>query len=65
MSKQDLIAAIRQHNRTATPDFLVHFDEAALQTYLARLTTLNGQRGRDTGWVRTGAAPAVTERACV
>lgn len=64
MSKQDLISAIREHNRSAAPDFLLGFDEDALHTYLQRLTTLNGQRGRSTAWVRTGPAPAHMARAC-
>ncbi len=64
MSKQDLISAIREHNRSATPDFLLTFDESALHTYLQRLTTLNGHRGRTTAWVRSGPSPAIVTREC-
>lgn len=64
MSKQQMIDLIRQRNRSASSEFLVKFDEEALRTYLRRLTTLQGHRGRTTSWVRQGAAPASITRAC-
>jgi len=64
MSKQQMIEMIRERNRSASSDFLVRFDEDALRNYLQRLTTLQGNRGRSSVWVRTGIAPASTTRAC-
>jgi hypothetical protein len=37
MSKRELIDAIRQHNRTATPEFLARFAESDLKAYLERV----------------------------
>lgn len=62
MSKQQLIEAIREHNRSATDDFLVSFDEAALSNYLHHLQFKTGPRGSSTCWVRTGETPAVVSR---
>jgi len=64
MSKQQMIEKIRERNHSASSDFLVKFDEEALRNYLQRLTTLQGQRGRSSVWVRTGIAPAAITRAC-
>ena len=64
MSKQQMIDLIRQRNRSASSEFLVKFDEEALQTYLQRLTTLQDHRGRASVWVRQGIAPATITRAC-
>ena len=64
MSKQQMIEAIRMHNRSAKPDFLIHFDEQTLDSYLRRLTTLHDHRGKETGWVRQCVTPAVTARLC-
>lgn len=64
MSKQQMIEQIRERNRSASNDFLVKFDEEALQNYLQRLTTLQGHRGRSSVWVRKGIAPASVMRAC-
>lgn len=60
MSKQQIIEAIRQHNRSAEVDFLISFDEQVLQTYLQRLRTLVG--GRGSVWVRRGETSAVVTR---
>ena len=64
MSKQQMIEQIRMHNRSATSDFLIHFDEQTLNDYLRRLTRLHDRRGKETGWVRPSARPAVTARQC-
>ena len=45
-------------------EFLVKFDEEALRTYLRRLTTVHGHRGRSSVWVRDGIASASITRAC-
>jgi hypothetical protein len=63
MSKQQMIEAIRQHNRSAGSDFLLGFNERALDSYLRRLTTVQGVRGRQSVWVREGDTPAVVTRA--
>ena len=60
MSKQQIIEAIRQHNRSAEVDFLISFDEQALRTYLQRLQTLVG--GRGSVWVQQGETRAVVTR---
>ncbi len=52
MTKQQMIEAIRQRNRSAQQEFLVRFDEASLRSYLDRLTVVAGRRGRDSIWVR-------------
>lgn len=62
MSKQQMIDAIRQHNRSAEAEFLIEFDESALKSYLQRLTMVQGGRGRGSVWVRTGETPAIVTR---
>lgn len=62
MSKQQLIEAIRTHNRSAQDDFLITFDQEVLETYLKRLVNVQGKRGRDSVWVRTGSSTAVVTR---
>jgi hypothetical protein len=63
MSKQQMIEQIRQRNSSASNEFLIKFDEQALKTYLLRLTTVHGCRGRSSVWVRNGVAPASITRA--
>jgi len=63
MSKQQMIEQIRERNHSASNEFLIKFDEQALRTYLRRLTTVHGHRGRSSIWVRDGAAPASMTRA--
>jgi len=58
MSKQQIIDAIREHNRSAGQEFLIRFNEVALQTYLQRLTRVSGHRGRGSVWVRSGETAA-------
>ena len=58
MSKQQMIEQIQQKNRSASPEFLERFDERALQTYLRRLNTVMGRRGRGSVWVREAGASA-------
>lgn len=62
MSKQQLIEAIREHNRSASDDFLIGFDEAALSNYLNHLQYKIGPRSGAAAWVRTGETPAVVTR---
>lgn len=62
MSKQQMIDAIRQHNRTADEDFLASFDEQSLQRYLKRLTDIHGRRGKSSVWVREARTPAIVSR---
>lgn len=62
MSKNQIIDAIRQRNRSADHDFLVGFNENALRTYLTRLTEVAGRRGRHTVWVRPADTAAVVTR---
>jgi hypothetical protein len=62
MSKQQLIEAIREHNRSASDDFLVSFDETALTNYLNHLQFKTSPRGVNSRWIRTGETPAVVSR---
>tara|TARA_Y100000589_G_scaffold331034_1_gene382855 strand:+ start:2337 stop:2552 length:216 start_codon:yes stop_codon:yes gene_type:complete len=59
-SKQQIIEAICEHNRTAAREFLINFEERALENYLERLTTLQGHRGRTSIWVRPSDSRAMT-----
>lgn len=61
-SKQVLIDTIQKHNPTATPEFLVTFDERALERYLSHLRHLAHPRRADQPWVRTPEAPAAVTR---
>jgi len=63
MSKSQMIELIRTKNRSANTEFLSGFDEASLQSYLRRLTELQGHRGRQSIWVRQTQQPAVVFRA--
>ena len=62
MSKEQMIQAIRQRNRSAKMEYLVGFNEDALQTYLQRLTNVVGHRGRNSRWVRQTTSPCVCTR---
>lgn len=62
MSKQQMIEAIRQHNRSASEKFLVTFDDRTLDTYLRRLTFLSNHRGRDSHWTREPQTTAIVSR---
>ena len=64
MSKQQMIELIRQRNRSASNEFLIKFDEQALRSYLQRLTTVHGHRGRTSIWVRDNSSSASMTRAC-
>ncbi|MEM1353842.1 MAG: hypothetical protein AAGC44_01800 [Planctomycetota bacterium] len=63
MTKQQTIDLIRQRNRSASPEFLTHFDERNLEAYLKRLSQVAGHRGSGSRWVRQTSSPAVTTRA--
>jgi len=62
MSKQQLIAAIRQHNPSAGDGFLTAFGEGELSHYLSHLTYSRRPRGPKSFWVRRTHAPAVVGR---
>ena len=62
MSKQQVIAAILRRNRSVSEDYLVHFDEQTLSSYLQRLTSLAGRRGRNSRWVRQTTDRSVVTR---
>jgi hypothetical protein len=64
MSKQQMIEQIRQQNRSASNEFLLGFDEPSLHSYLQRLMTLRGHRGRSSIWVRQTTSRSVTAHAC-
>jgi len=62
MSKHQLIEQIRQLNRSAAEDFLVHFNEQALENYLKRLALAREGRGPTSRWVRPGDIAAAFTR---
>ena len=62
MSKQQIIEAIRLHNRSAGQDYLTDFEVSTLYDYLHRLTNIAGHRGRRSHWVRPGETTAVVTR---
>lgn len=62
MTKQQMIEAIRQRNRSAQQEFLARFDEQALRSYLDRLTVLADRRGPGSVWVRPNLKPAAKPR---
>ena len=62
MSKFRMIDAIRKHNKTAKPQFLIGFEEDQLNSYLRRLRVLKDRRGRFSYWVREGDSPAIVTR---
>ena len=64
MSKEQIIAAIRCHNHSASLDYLLHFDQRALEDYLQRLTRVHNRRGRASVWVRQTTDRAVVMRTC-
>ena len=59
MSKQQVIDVIRRHNPTAHVEFLNTFNLRTLESYLKRLTDLDGCRGPGSVWVREGDTPAI------
>jgi hypothetical protein len=62
MSKEQMISAIRERNRSASVEYLVHFDETALRSYLDRLTRVLGHRGPQSVWVRDTTERCVVSR---
>lgn len=62
MSKRELIAAIREQNRSATEQFLRGFGERELHEYLAHLDYGRRPRGRDAVWRRPSDTRAIVVR---
>jgi sulfur relay (sulfurtransferase) DsrF/TusC family protein len=62
MSKQQMIEAIRERNKSVTMEFLDGFDEPSLLAYYRRLTEVQGKRGRLSVWVRQGDTTAIVTR---
>ena len=52
MNKRQLIDEIRKHNETAQPEFLVRFDEDALNQYLNHLQDAARKKVQIASWVR-------------
>ena len=67
-SKQQIIEAICEHNRSAAREFLINFEERALENYLERLTTLQNHRGHGHQmgevWGFLGLAPLCSVKPC-
>ncbi|MHB1157946.1 MAG: peptidoglycan binding domain-containing protein [Phycisphaerales bacterium] len=62
MSKQQLIEAIRQFNRSVTQEFLITFNEEALNQYLHHLKYRVEPRNPQNVWVRAGDTAAIVTR---
>ncbi len=62
MSKTQLIEAIRDHNPSASSEFLLNFDEGALSHYLHHLEYRDQPRGPRSEWVRVRETRAVCTR---
>ena len=62
MSKQQLIDSIREHNPSAGHEFLIRFDEVALNLYLNHLDHIRQPRGAASMWVRGSETAAVVTR---
>lgn len=62
MSKQQLIEAIQVHNRSATQDFLMGFNEEALNNYLNHLEYRRRPRNGSARWIRPVETPAIVTR---
>jgi hypothetical protein len=50
MTKRQIIDDIRRYNTTAQPQFLLQFDEEALQQYLHHLESAQRKHLRVVGW---------------
>lgn len=62
MSKQQMIEAIRQVNRSASDVFLDAFEQPQLDRYLRRLCEVHNHRGSTSRWVREPETPAIVSR---
>lgn len=62
MSKQQVIEQIRALNRSAPQEFLIGFNEHALENYLKRLSLARSGRGRTSVWVRPDRQPSIVAR---
>lgn len=62
LTKDQLIQGIRQINRSARQDWLMHFDPNALRRYLDHLHRTLEPRGGHSVWVRPGETAAVVTR---
>jgi hypothetical protein len=52
MEKRQLIEQIREHNKTATHDFLAQFDQTALEQYLQHLEDAKNKIRQISSWSR-------------
>ena len=62
MSKQQLIEQILEKTSGIPAGFLETFSEPALKLYLRRLTTVRGNRGKGSVWVRKTGSPAIATK---
>jgi hypothetical protein len=62
LTKEHLIKAIQQINRSARAEWLALFDTSALQRYLDHLEQALEPRGGHSIWVRPRETPAVVTR---
>lgn len=62
LSKEQIIAAIQQINRSARTDWLSRFDAQALQRYLDHLEQTLEPRGAHSFWIRGDETPAIITR---
>lgn len=57
MNKRQLIDGIRLINQTAQPEFLLQFDEEALDQYLRHLQSAQEKRLKIAGWIKSIPKP--------
>ncbi|MHC4414552.1 MAG: hypothetical protein ACYS0G_04640 [Planctomycetota bacterium] len=62
ISKNQIIDAIQQLNRSAGRDWLDMFAASALRRYLDHLQVTLEPRGRGSVWIRHGDTPAIITR---
>jgi len=59
LSRSQIMLQILELNPTATPSFLMRFDNANLAEYLEHLAMSTSPRGRESTWVRRGLTRAI------
>jgi hypothetical protein len=62
LTKNQIISAIQQVNRTVSTDWLAGFDASSLMRYLDHLQMTLEPRGRESTWMRPGETRAVVTR---
>jgi hypothetical protein len=59
LNREQTLEQILDLNPTASLDFLDRFETGLLSNYLRHLIAASRPRGRESGWLRPGDAPAI------